>query len=62
MIGEGIGGLIVGFTILNVIYVGISKVFGRIWSFLNNIFCYAFVDGGLMLALIRMFPLAFSAT
>jgi hypothetical protein len=61
MIGQGIGGLINGFAIPNVIYVGISKVFDCIWSFLNHIFCYAFVDGGLMLALIRMFGLAFYA-
>ena len=35
-----------------------------IWSymvFLNHIFSYALVEGGLMLALVRMFPLAFSA-
>ena len=52
MTGQGIGGLIVGFAIPNVIYVGISKLFDRIWSFLNHIFCYAFVKGELMLALI----------
>jgi hypothetical protein len=61
MIGQGIRGLIVGFAIPNVIYVGISKLFDRIWSFWNHMFCYAFVNGGLILALIRMFGLEFYA-
>jgi hypothetical protein len=33
LIGQWIGGLIVGFAIPNVIYVGISKVFDHILSF-----------------------------
>jgi hypothetical protein len=61
LIGQRIGGIIAAFTIPNVKYVCISKVFGSIWSFLNHKFCYAFVEGGLMLPLIQMFGLEFYA-